>query len=92
MSGPPNKMPLPSFHVSAGQARPWSIARAAGYGAGLGALAALVKTIGQLHPAASVSARALEVAAVAAIFAALCAAAAYLRNVVARRFIWPELR
>jgi len=84
-------MPLPAFHVSVGQARPWSVARAAGFGAGIGALAALV-TIGPLHAAAPVSARALEVAAVAAIFAALCATATFLRNVIARRFIWPELR
>jgi hypothetical protein len=84
-------MPLPSFHVSAGQPRPWSVARAAAYGAGIGALAALFKTIGPLHAAAPAFARALEVAAVMAVFAALCAAAAFLRNVVARRFIWPDL-
>jgi hypothetical protein len=85
-------MPLPSFHVSARASRSWSIPRAAAYGAGIGALAALFKTTGPLHAAGPVFAHGLEIAAVTAAFAALCAAAAYLRNVVARRFIWPDIR
>ncbi len=85
-------MPLPSFHVSAQQPRPWSIARAAAYGAGIGALAALFKTIGPLHAGGPAFARVLEIAAITAVFAALCAGAAFLRNVVGRRFIRPDLR
>ncbi len=85
-------MPLPSFHLWSQQTRPWSIARAAAYGAGIGALAALFKTIGPLHAPGTAFAPMLEIAAVAAAFAALCAGAAFLRNVISRRFIWPDLR
>jgi hypothetical protein len=85
-------MPLSSFFVSADRARPWSVARAAAYGAGIGALAALIKTLGPLHGAGSPAARVLEIAEIGAVFALLCAGAALLRNFVARRLIWPELR
>jgi hypothetical protein len=34
----------------------------------------------------------LEIAGVALAFALLCAAAAALRNFIARRLIWPEMR
>ncbi len=83
-------MPLPSFHVSADRARPWSLARAAAYGAGLGALAGSFKTFGPVHTAGS--AHTLEIVGAAAVFALLCVGAALLRNVVAQRFIWPDLR
>jgi hypothetical protein len=85
-------MPLPSFHVSMRAPRLWSIPRAAAYGAGIGAVAGLFKTIGPLHAAAPAFAHGLEIAAVTAAFSALCAASAYLRNVLARRFIWPDIR
>ena len=37
---------LPSLYASGDAARAWSLARAAAYGAGIGALAALVKIFG----------------------------------------------
>jgi hypothetical protein len=85
-------MPLPSFHAATEHAQTWSIPRAAAYGAGLGALAALFKTLGALHGSGSAPALVLEVAGAAAAFALLCAGAAVLRNVLARRFIWREMR
>jgi hypothetical protein len=85
-------MPLPSFYASTERARAWSVTRAAAYGAGVGALAALFKTFGPLHGAAPAAARVFEIAVVAAVFALSCGAAALLRNFVARRFIWPDLR
>jgi hypothetical protein len=79
---------LPSFYVSSDKARGWSVARAAGCGAAIGVLAGLFKAFGPLHqPVAG----ALEIIAATIGFAALCAAAAALRNVIARRLIWPDL-
>jgi len=83
---------LPSFHASTDNARAWNVARAAFYGAALGAAAALVKILGPWHAGGSAAARALEVAAAAIAFALLCAGAAALRNFVARRLIWPQMR
>ena len=82
-------MPLPSLFVSGDQPREWSVARAAAYGAALGAAAGLLKTLGFSHQvfAASVP----EIAAAVLGFALLCAGTAALRNVIARRLIWPEL-
>jgi hypothetical protein len=80
---------LPSLYVSPDKAREWSVVRAAGYGAALGLVAGLFKIFGPLHHA--VTASAVEVAAATLSFAALCAAAAALRNVIARRLIWPDL-
>lgn len=85
-------MPLPSFHVSTRELRPWNITRAAVYGAGIGTIAALFKTFGPLHADGAPFQHVLEIAAAAAVFVALCATAAYLRNVIARRFIWPDIR
>jgi hypothetical protein len=85
-------MPLPSFYVPAERARAWSVARAASYGAGLGALAALFKTFASERGVVSVPVHVLEVAAAAVAFALLCAGAAALRNYIARRLIWPEMR
>lgn len=76
-------MPLPSFFVSADRARAWSVARAAAYGAGIGALAALFKTFGPGH-AGSVT-PVIEIAGAAAVFALLCAGAAALRNFILQR-------
>lgn len=85
-------MPLPSFYAPPRQPRAWSVVRAAGYGAGIGALAGLFKAFGPLHHAASPAAQGLQIAGAAAAFALLCAAAALLRNIIARRLIWPQMR
>jgi hypothetical protein len=81
-------MPLPSLYLSHDKAREWNVARAALYGAALGLLAGLFKTFGPLHHGVW---SALEIAGATVGFAALCAAAAAIRNVVARRQIWPGL-
>lgn len=83
-------MPIPSLYFSGDGTRRWSITRAAAYGAGIGALAALFKTFGPLHEVGSISGRILEIGGVALAFALLCAAAAALRNFLVRRFIWRE--
>ena len=83
-------MPIPSLYISGNGARPWSVARAASYGAGIGALAALFKSLGPFHEAGSAAANVVEIAGVAFAFAILCASAAALRNFIARRFIWRE--
>jgi hypothetical protein len=93
-------MLLPSLYISGDKARAWSVTRAAAYGAVIGALAALFKTLGALHEAISVSGRPSEnlwanvpeIAGAALGFALLCAAASALRNFLARRLIWPECR
>jgi uncharacterized membrane protein len=83
-------MPLPSFYVSGDKPRAWSVVRAATYGAALGAVAGLFKMLGLTHQAAATSVT--EIVGVTLAFALLCAGAAALRNVIARRLIWPELR
>ena len=83
-------MPLPSLYVSGDKPREWSIARAATYGAALGAIAGLFKTLGLTHQAVATSVP--EIVGVTLGFALLCAGATALRNVVARRLIWPDLR
>ena len=84
-------MPIPSLYVSGGKARAWSVARAAACGAGIGALAASIKTFGPMRESASAAAHAVEVAGAALAFALLCAGAAALRNFIARRLIWPDM-
>jgi hypothetical protein len=81
---------LPSLFSSADHARPWSMTRAAAYGAGIGALAACFKALAPLHQAHAVGAGVLNVVAGALVFALLCAGAAALRNFLARRLIWPD--
>ena len=83
-------MPLPSLYVSGDKPREWSITRAALYGAVLGAAAGLFKTLGFTHQAVATSVP--EIIGVALCFALLCAGATALRNYIARRLIWPELR
>jgi hypothetical protein len=91
-------MLIPSLYVSRDAARAWSVARAAAYGAMIGAAAALLKTLGPLHgafrhaPSGDLAANIPEIVGAAAGFAVLCAGAAFLRNRIARRLIWPELR
>jgi len=81
-------MPFPSLFNSAGDGRSWSLPRATAYGAAIGALAAVLRLFG-LHQTAASAAPAWEIAAAALGFALLCGAAAALRNLIARRFIWP---
>ncbi len=80
---------LPSLYASEDGVRAWSPARTAGYGAGIGALAALLK-IFALHLRAAAEAPFWEIAGAALAFALLCAGAAALRNFLARRLIWPQ--
>jgi hypothetical protein len=82
-------MPLPSLYISADKPRQWSVTRAAMYGAALGAAAASIKTLALSHQAIATSIP--EIAGAALGFALLCAGATALRNVIARRLIWPEL-
>jgi hypothetical protein len=83
-------MPLPSLYVSGDKPREWSMTRAAAYGAVLGIIAGLFKTLGPSHQAITTSIP--EIAGVALCFALLCAGATALRNFIARRLIWPELQ
>jgi hypothetical protein len=83
-------MPLPSLYVSADKPREWRVSRAAAYGAVLGIAAGLLKTSGPSHQAIATSV--VEIAGAALGFALLCAGATALRNFIARRLIWPELR
>jgi hypothetical protein len=83
---------LPSFYLSPDKPQVWRITRAAIYGAGIGAAAALLKTFVSLHGAVATSDRSIavlanlpEIAGAAVGFAALCALAAALRNFLARQ-------
>ncbi len=80
-------MPLCWLFISRDRTRARSVTRAVAYGAGIGALAALFKTLGPRREAGSVPADFLEIAAAALAFALLCAAAAALHNFIARRLI-----
>ena len=68
------------------------MSRALGYGAGIGALAALFKIFGPLQVGRSGANPVWDIAGAVFGFALLCAAAALLRNYLARRLIWPTLR
>ena len=76
---------LPSLFTSDGNARPWSVPRAALYGAGIGLLAALIKFFGPFHAAGRALPAVREIAVAVFAFAVLCAGAALLRNLLARR-------
>jgi hypothetical protein len=76
---------MPSLFTP-GSPRDWNVPRAGAYGACIGLAAALIK---MFSPGAA-SPHIYEVAAAAVGFAVLCAAAAALRNAVARRLIWPD--
>jgi hypothetical protein len=82
-------MPLPSFYRSQEPARAWNVFHAAGYGAVLGALAALFKTLGPFAAGAQrgFTDHLLEIALGTLAFALLCGAAATLRNFLARRLV-----
>jgi hypothetical protein len=81
-------MPIPSLYLSKDVARPWSVARAAAYGAGIGAFAALFKAFGPPHAAGPLAITFLQIAGATLAFALLCAGAAALRNLIAQRLIW----
>jgi hypothetical protein len=84
---------LPSLFRSGENDRAWSVVHAAAYGAGIGVLAALFKTLGPLRAsgvAASFADSAAQIAGAAVAFALLCAGAAALRNILARRFVWHD--
>jgi len=88
-------MPLPSFYRSGDGFHPWRITHAAACGAGLGALAAVFKTMAPIGLSGGLLGRSAaigQIVAVAACFALLCAAVAALRNFVARRVVWEEDR
>jgi hypothetical protein len=80
---------LPSFYLSPDKRQVWSVIRAAIFGAGIGLVAALVKTLGPAfigtRAPANVIASLLEIAAATGAFALLCAAAALLRNFLVLR-------
>ncbi|MGB6534802.1 MAG: hypothetical protein WBF58_02445 [Xanthobacteraceae bacterium] len=81
-------MPLPSLYATKDPSQAWSVSHSACYGAGLGALAALFRTLGPFGQAhAGLSANLAEIAAAAFAFALLCAGAAALRNFLAQRLI-----
>jgi hypothetical protein len=86
-------MPLPSLYQSSENARAWNVVHSAAYGAGIGALAALLKTLGPLRAtgaAVSLAHSSAEIVGAALVFGLLCAGAAALRNFLARRLIWHD--
>ncbi len=85
-------MPLPSLHLAADGARAWSVARAAAYGGGIGAAAALFKAFGPGREAGLGATNFVEIAAAAFGFALLCSVAAILRNFIVRRLVSPQTR
>jgi hypothetical protein len=89
-------MPFPSLFQSSESAQEWSVARAGLYGAAIGSIAAMLKTLGPFRAAAgkgfadNLAANLQEIVIATLAFAALCAAASALRNFIARRLIWRE--
>lgn len=83
-------MLLPSFYRSQDTARAWNPAYAALCGAGIGALAGLLKTANPFRaaPPETLTNHLIDIALAALAFALLCAAAAALRNFIARHLIW----
>jgi hypothetical protein len=80
-------MPLPSLYRGNENTQDWRVMRAAAYGAGIGVAAALFKMLGPTGERIWTPARFLEVAEAALAFAFLCAAAAFVRNMLARHFV-----
>jgi hypothetical protein len=79
-------VPLPSLYPGQKADADWRVARAAFYGGCIGLGAALFKMLGPLGERSWTSEMLLELGEAAAVFALLCAAAAFLRNTLARRF------
>ena len=80
-------MPLPSLYPGEKGARDWRLARAAVYGGCIGLAAALFKMLGRACERTWTSATLLELGEAVVAFALLCAAAAFLRNLLVRRFV-----
>jgi hypothetical protein len=78
---------LPSFYKSSYPDRAWNIMHAACYGAVIGALAAMFKTLGPLRAGAAFNlfGNLTEIILAALAFALLCVGAAALRNSIVRR-------
>jgi uncharacterized membrane protein YhhN len=85
-------MPLPSLFRSQDAARPWNVTYAALCGAGIGLFAGLLKTLNPFRaaPTENLTNHLTDIALAALGFALLCAAAAGLRNFLARRLIWRD--
>jgi hypothetical protein len=71
---------------------PWNTTRATAYGAAIGLAAAAFKLLAPWGEPHSVSAMARELVGATLAFALLCGIAAALRNVIARRLIWPKIQ
>jgi len=72
--------------------QPWNTARATIYGAAIGIGAAAFKLFAPWAEPHDLAAIAREFVGAGLAFALLCAAAAALRNYIARRLIWPEIQ
>ncbi len=83
-------MPIPSLYLTTDGARGWNVARAAAYGAGIGAVAGLIKGFGMFQRSDPTSGAVIEVLGASLAFALLCAGAAALRNFIARRVVWHD--
>jgi hypothetical protein len=85
-------MMLPSFYKSSDSDRAWNVAHAACYGAVIGMLAALFKTLGALRAGAAfnLTGNLTEIVLAALAFTVLCVAAAMLRNYLVRRLVQHE--
>jgi len=71
---------------------PWNTGRATAYGAAIGIIAAAFKLLAPWSEPHTLPAIARELVAAPLAFALLCGIAAALRNVIARRLIWPKIR
>jgi hypothetical protein len=80
-------MPLPSLYPGQKGDRHWRLGRAASCGGCIGLAAALFRMLGPLGERTWTSATFLELGEAAGAFALLCAAAALLRNTLARRLV-----
>jgi hypothetical protein len=83
---------LPSLFAAGERGHAWSVPRAAACGAVVGLVAALFKMLGPLHAAGSTTLSIAEIAGATLAFALLCAGGAVIRNMIARRYIWPRMR
>jgi VanZ family protein len=85
-------MPLLFYRAADDRSPPqlWNTVRAAAYGAAIGVLAAAFKLFAPWREPHSAAANVRELVGAALAFALLCAFAAALRNVLARRLIWRD--
>ncbi len=82
-------MLLPSLYRPGNSERTWNVLHAGCYGAVIGLLTAMFKTLGSLRAgaASNLTGNLMEIALATLGFALLCAAAAALRNYLARRLV-----